>query len=70
MELRKRYALVLPVTVDFIEKISPDPPALWTHHPMVARAVIGAANILTRKRYLRRVGGIKRRGNWIIQKRK
>ena len=50
MELRKRYAFVLPETVAFRAKILPDPPALWTHQPIVARAVIGAATSLTANR--------------------
>ena len=70
MQLNQRYALVLPWTVSGMLKRSPLPPALWTIHPSVAIAVMGAATILTKNRYRRRVGGIKSSGNWMIQNRK
>lgn len=68
IEVRNKYALVLPETVAFCAKIFPDPPALWTHHPIVARAATGVAIIFTMNSHFRRVGGIKSRGSWMIQK--
>ena len=50
MHWSQSQALVEPETVAFKAKISPEPPALWMHQPMVASAAMGAAMSLVTKR--------------------
>ena len=54
---------MLPETVARAANISPEPPALCTHQPIVASAVIGVAISFTMNNQRSRVGGMSNNGN-------
>jgi len=60
---RKRYDLVLPVTVARAANISPVPPALCMHQPIVPSAVIGVTMSFIIKSQRSLVGGMSSNGS-------